>query len=347
MKLAINKPAFLLLVLLSFCASTQANGQEWARKMFKENSHDFGTVQKGEVPEYRFEFENQYEEDIQIDSVRSSCGCTSVSLSKNVLKTWEKGEVICRFNSPAFDGFKQATVTVRFSRPFIGEVQLTVRGNIVRGLSFSPKSIDFGQVSEGEFPVRTIQLAHTGAANFRIVDVKSTFPNIRVQLRETGRRGNNVSYQMTAQLRDDVPSGFSQGELYVVVEENGLRREVPLKFSAKVVSELQLPETITLGAVAQGSKTKKRVVLKASRPFKITDVTCHSQAFRVKADREAKKVHFVEIIYEANESPGHHESELNFYTDLNKTSAGTVKAIVEIKPDETANADAEVTTIQN
>ena len=347
MKPAINKAvgtllAFLLLLTFSV---HQANGQEWARKMFKEYVHDFGTVQKGEVPEYRFEIENQYEEDIHIASVHSSCGCTSVSMTKNVLKTWEKGQIVCRFNSPAFDGFKQATVTVRFSRPFIGEVQLNVRGNIVRGLSMTPKSIDFGQVSEDNFPKRSIKLAHTGAASFRIVDVKSTFPHIRVQLQETGRRGANINYQMAAQLKPGTPQGFSQGELYIVVEENGVRREVPLKFSGKVVSTLQYPETITMGPVIQGQQTKKRVLLKANRPFKITDVTCHSQAFRVKADPKSKKVHFVEVIFEANEAPGRLESELNFFTDLSSTSSGTVKAIVEIKPDETAKA--EVSTFQN
>ncbi len=284
--------------------SSDASGQQWARKMFKEYMHDFGTVKKGEVPEYRFEIQNVFEEDIHIASVQSSCGCTSVSLSKNVLKTWEKGEVICRFNSPAFDGFKQATITVRFDRPFVGEVQLMVRGNIVRGVNFTPSSIDFGQVSETNLPMKKIQLSHAGNNNFRVLDVKSTFSHIKVQLRETARRGNLVNYEMTTQLKPTVPQGFSQGELYVVVESNRVRQEIPIKFSAKVVSALQIPEMISLGTVAPGEEVKKRVVLKCDRPFRITDVTCQSQAFKVKADKEAKKVHFVEVIYTGEDQPG-------------------------------------------
>lgn len=315
--------------------------------MFKEYTHDFGNVQKGQVPEYRFKIQNVYEEDIRIGSVHSSCGCTSVSLTKNVLKTWEEGEIICRFNSPAFDGFKQATITVRFQQPYVGEIQLNVRGNIIRGLNFTPSSIDFGQVTDSSLPSRTIQLSHSGSPNFRVVDVKSTFPHIKVSLRETSRRGGLVSYEMTTGLKSGVPKGFNQGELYVVYEENRVRREVPLKFSAKVVSTLQLPEMISLGPMAPGEEVKKKVLLKADRPFRITDVTCHSQAFKVKADKAAKKVHFVELIYTAEDKPGRHECELSFYTDMDSNASGKIKAIVEIASPEPIEETADVSTIRS
>ena len=61
-----NIKSFLLIVIsLVFVASTSqsANGQAWLRKMFKnQTTHDFGDVQLGEVPEYRFQFENVFNE---------------------------------------------------------------------------------------------------------------------------------------------------------------------------------------------------------------------------------------------------------------------------------------------
>jgi hypothetical protein len=325
----ISKTLMVLGLIAVTLLSSPASAQEWAKKMFQEMDHDFGNVPKGEVPEYRFEFQNLYEEDLHIAQVVSSCGCTSASLSKKVLKTWEKGEVVCRFNSPAFDGHKQASIRVLITKPYVGEVQLTVKGNIVRGLVFSPESIDFGQVSESNLPEREIKLTNSGG-NFRIADVKSTFPHIKVQLKETARTSSMVTYTMKTQLRDSVPSGFSQGELYIVVEENKVRREVPLKFSAKVVSELQVPEMIAMGTVKPGEEVKKRVVLKSNKPFKITDVTSHSTSFRVKAGKEEKKVHFVEVIYVGEEKPGQHVSELSFYINSSTEPAGKIKAVVEI-----------------
>ena len=53
----------LLLIVFSLVVvsltNQSAHGQAWLRQMFKgENTHDFGDVQLGDVPEHRFEFEN-------------------------------------------------------------------------------------------------------------------------------------------------------------------------------------------------------------------------------------------------------------------------------------------------
>jgi hypothetical protein len=341
------KPVAIAFAICFFGLANVSQAQDWARKMFKEYVHEFGKVTLGDIPEYRFEVENVYNEDIVIRSVTSSCGCTIATPSKNLLKTWEKGEIICRFNTPAVgNGFKQATVTVRFefkaanAKPLIGECQLTVNGTIVSGLNFSPDKIDFGQVTEKNFPVKKISLSHTGNPNFRVQDVKSTFGHIKVQIKETARRGNYVNYEMTAQLTDSVPKGYTQGDLYVVVEENPYLRnrdgsrvlkEVPIKFNAKVVAPLRVaPEILTLGSIAPGEIVTQKVFLTCDQAFKITDVRCLSEAFRVRADKEAKKIHIVEVTYTGENEPGRHECELSFYTDLDQDASGKLKAIVEI-----------------
>ena len=118
-----------VVVLTSWGAAEVLQGQEWARKMFTEYVHDFKEVNLGDKPEYRFKIKNIYKENITIRSVSSSCGCTIATPTKNVLKMYEEGEILCQFNSPAVGtGYKQATVTVRFDKPFVGECQLTVRG---------------------------------------------------------------------------------------------------------------------------------------------------------------------------------------------------------------------------
>lgn len=332
--------ATCVLLTCAFAGTTDA--QEWARKMFKEYTHSFGKVQLGDVPEYRFEIQNIYKETIRIQSVTSSCGCTVATVSKNELKMWEKGEVICKFNTPAVGlGFKQATVTLRFAfGQFVGEAQLTVSGNIVGGLNFSPDSIDFGQVTSGKMPTATVQLSHSGNPMFNIADIKSTFGHIRVMKRETARRGNYVSYNLTAQLKDTAPMGYVRGELFIVYNENPnardqfgnpILKQIPLEFTAKVGSPVQIaPEILALGTVEVGQKVEKKVFLTADVPFKIKDVKCKSSAFSVKADREAKKVHIVEVTYTGEDKPGKHECDLSFYTDLGAGASGVMKAIVDI-----------------
>ena len=59
---------------------------DWARAMFDQTSHDFGVVARGAKVEYRFVVKNPYNEDMQIESVRSSCGCSAAEATKQHLK---------------------------------------------------------------------------------------------------------------------------------------------------------------------------------------------------------------------------------------------------------------------
>lgn len=327
-------PLVVLAYLLSPVGVCQA--QQWARSMFTEFSHDFGNVVKGQRPEHRFVIENKFKEDIRIRNVVSSCGCTSVSITKKTLRTFEKAEVVAVFNSQSFDGFKKATVTVQFERPYIGEVQLTVQGNIVRasGLSMSPKEISFGQVTESKLPFRVVKLETQGDPTFRIVDVKSTFPHIKVSLKETARNGQQVSYEMRTQLKPSVPAGYSTGELLVDIEERNGTRQISIPFDAKVVAIKISPEVLTLSNIKPGQEIKKTIILQSEREFSITDVKCRTRAYRVKQKKKgARKVHVVEVIYTGEEEIGKHECELSFYTDLNEGVSGVVKAIVEVVPE--------------
>ena len=340
------KIQFLAMLMLVSSWTVDVQAQDWARKMLSEFSHDFGEVKKGDMPEYRFELKNIYKETINIAQVFSSCGCTQVSLSKNQLKTWETAEIICRFNSKPFNGFKQATVTVRFGQPMVGEVQLTVKGTIVSAIRLYPESIDFGQVSRGKFPV--FQTTVTGPQNtsFQIADIKSTFPHVGVALSRPVRTpSNQIQYTMRTRLKESAPDGFSKGDLFIVVNENGRTRQIPIKFSAKLASAIKLgPSVIVLSNVKPGEKKTKKVVIRADEPFKITDVKCRTKAFRVSSKKAGlSKTHIVEVKYLGEEDKsGKHECELTFYTNLSDKPAGKVKAIVEYADSEDGDEETPI-----
>ena len=323
--------ALVVLTALNVYSPDSLMGQEWARKMLSEFSHDFGEVNKGDMPEYRFKIKNIYKEDMNIAQVFSSCGCTQVSVSKNKIKTFETADVICRFNSKPFNGFKQATVTVRFGAPMAGEVQLTVKGTIVSAIRLQPESIDFGQVSRGKPAV--FQTTLTGPPNsyFRIADIKSTFSHVGVSLNQPQRINGRIQYVMQTRLKDSAPDGFTQGDLFIIVDEgNGARRQIPLKFTAKMASAIKLsPAVLTLSNVKPGQKVTKTVVVRAEEPFEITDVKCETRAFNVSQKKSGmRKTHILSVSYTGEEKSGRHECDLTFYTSLGNKPAGTVKAIV-------------------
>jgi len=331
-RISIKTLAFVAFLCVCFSQS-YVHAQGWERKMLTEFAHDFGEVNKGDMPEYRFEIKNIYQETINIAQVFSSCGCTQVSVSKRQLKTWETADVICRFNSKPFNGFKQATVTVRFGQPMVGEVQLTVKGTIVSAIRLNPESIDFGQVSRGKNPVFQTTVIGPANSSFQIVDIKSTFPHVGVALKPPVRNASNqIQYTMQTRLKDSAPEGFSQGDLYIIVQDQSGRRQIPLRFSARMASAIKIsPSVITLNNVEPGQRLVKKVVIRANEPFKITDVKCRTKAFRVSAKKAGlSKTHIVEVAYTGEEGKtGKHECDLTFYTTLGTEPAGKIKAIVE------------------
>ena len=330
--------AAAIFIVGSTTAFDSANGQDWARKMFSELSHDFGTVSKNENAEYRFEITNLYNEDIRIQSVQTSCTCTDVRLTKKVLKSAESCELIAVFNTRNFVGPKQATVTVRFAAPYNAEVQLTVRGVIRGDVMFEPGSIDFGSLTSdmimNNAGKRQIQITKFNSPNWRITDVKSNFRHIGVVLSNPMPVGNQVRYNMEVRIKDSAPAGFVQDKLMIVAQDNGQTSNIPINFSGKVASALQIsPEVLTFATSANAGEIKKKVIVKGDRPFKINEVNCSNNSFVFNVDRDkSSKVHFVGVSYAADKPPGRYEFDLDFLTDLNAGAKRSIKAIVQIKP---------------
>ncbi len=325
-----------VMAMLFFLAITMGPvvGQDWARKMVSEFEHDFGTVAKNEKAEHTFVIENLYEEDLRF-RVDSSCTCTELALDRNVLKKGETANLLAKFNTRAFVGPKQATVTIHFEPPFNAEVQLTVRGTIRDDVMFEPGALDFGSVSQDSLKTKTnakvVQITKFNNPSWQIVDVKSEYLHVGVSLSNPTRFNNQLRYDMNVRLKESAPPGFVQGELLIIGNEFGRVTSIPIKFSAKVLSALQIsPEILTINT-PQGQSVEKKVVVKASKEFRIKDVTCSNTAFSVSADPEkSSKVHFISVSYSADQPPGRYEYDLEFVTDLNEKTVGQVKAVVEV-----------------
>lgn len=327
----------LLLCVWAFAWSVPYSlpAQDWARKMFKEFEHDFGTVTRGANVEHRFVIENVYVEDLEIESVTSSCGCTNVSLSKRHLKTWEKGEVIAKFNTVGFSGARQATLTVRFSRPYLAEVQLQVKGVIRTDLQVAPGSIEFGTLAANAGARQSVEIRRFGNPNWKVLDVRSAYSHIGVTLKEIQRDSHRVSYLLSAGLKPTAPPGLVQGELVVIARDGNQDLKIPIPFSGQVVSTLQVsPPVLDLPNIKPGDVVTRKIILKAEKAFRITDVTCDNSAFSVQADSESKSIHFLEVTYKGESQPGKHKADLHFITDLSEQPTAVLPAVVNIITDE-------------
>ena len=84
---------------------------------FAEMSHDFGEMKQGDKKEHTFSLVNNGKSELIIRNVRSSCGCTAVAPSKNVIAPGESAPIKVIFDSRGKRGRQSQSITVITNDP--------------------------------------------------------------------------------------------------------------------------------------------------------------------------------------------------------------------------------------
>lgn len=312
-------------------AASPAFAKEWARKMFEETRHDFGTVARGAKAEFRFKLKNIYKEDVHISGVRSSCGCTSPTIDGDLLKTYDEGAILATFNTRSFYGQKNATVTVTFDQPFDAEVQLQVSGYIRTDLTLEPGGAEFGTIDAGTASSKRLRISHDGAGAWAITSIKSGSRYVEAEAVETSRTSNRVTYDLTVFVRPEAPPGYVKEQLIIGTNDRQTP-EFPVSVEARVVSELTVsPASLFLGALKPGQKVKKQVVVHGKKPFRITGVSCDDDCFQFgEPSQAAKPFHLVPIIFTAGDTPGKLSYKIKIQTDLGHNVVSELSAFAQV-----------------
>jgi hypothetical protein len=327
------KHALLLTLLTLFLGIASVQAQEWATKMFKTTRHDFGSVARGAKTTFGFELQNVYEEDVHIVSARSSCGCTSPSITKPRLKTWEKTTILAELNTEAYLGNKGATITVVFDEPFYAEVQLTVEAYIRSDVVFEPGEVNFGEIDQFSQAERRVAINYAGRENWRIVDVTSANRSFEVELSEGVRGSGRVTYDMLVRLKPDAPAGYFQDQLTIVTDDAKLER-VRITAQGRVVSPISVsPASLFLGDLRPGQVVTKQLVIRSKRPCQVTAVRCQHDGFAFKMPAEQKKsLHFVPVTFTAPDRDGPVSAQIQIDTDLGTLAVCLATATVHAVP---------------
>ncbi len=120
----------------------------WAAPQIEtdERFYDFGSIIQGEKVEHVFSYRNAGDETLQIDRVKSSCGCTAALISAKKLAPGLNGELSTTFDSTRFSGPVQKTLYIYSNDPAQPVMQFHLRGTVLRELVFSPGSLNLGGV---------------------------------------------------------------------------------------------------------------------------------------------------------------------------------------------------------
>src|SRR3954454_8846747 len=284
--------SFIAAVVLAALASP-CFAEAWVSKMFSETKHDFGTVARGSDTSHKFAIKNIYKQDIELLSVRSSCGCTSPTIDKKILKTGDVGYVTATFNTRTFTGVHGATLTVEVrwndgGNWRHGEAQLRVDGNIRGDLVFTPGAVKFETVDQGAKAEQKVDVSYSGRSDWKVVDVRGASDALEVELTQTKRYTGLVSYQLLVRLKDSAAAGRFNEQLVLVTNDSENPR-IPIYVTGNVVPQIWVaPESITLDSVKKGEEVSRNFLVKGKSPFKSTSIQCDDeQSFSFKTDDKA------------------------------------------------------------
>jgi hypothetical protein len=311
----------LSLILLAFgiflpAFSQTLSAQNWAEKMFQEKSHDFRSVGRGTKSVFHFDFSNIYEEDVHVAAVRTSCGCTTPTISQKTLKTHESASVKATFNTSSFVGQKSATITVVFDRPAYAEVQLKVSGYIRTDITFDPPEINYGELPAGTSREQAVTITHRGSSNWEITDVRSHCRNLEVRLDPPQRSQGQVSYRMSVKLNGSMEEGDIRERLTLISNDPQFPT-TEMAIAGRVRPSVSVsPAAVSLGTTTPTSVISRRLVIRGDEPFEIMDVQCADQRFQFKVPTGRKKVHLMTVEYKADGSGDRISQQIRIVTSL-------------------------------
>jgi hypothetical protein len=308
-------------------ALSAAQAKPWAEKMFAARSHDFGHVARGAKAEFSFELQNLYEEEVHIADVKTSCGCTTPTVTKNTLKTWEKAAIVATLNTRSFVGQRNSTLTVVIDKPFYAEVTLTIAGTIHSDVDFQPGVVGFGEVELGAGGEQEVVVTYRGRGPWQINDIRSACNHLEVELSEPMRQLGQISYKMLVRLKPDAPHGTIDEQLTVVTSDRSMPA-ISLPVEGRVAPPLSIsPSPLLFGTLAAGQSTTKQLVLAGKQPFKVLSITSEPAGLEFRsAANIVRKVHLVPVTITAPEQSGEQTFVITVETDLPHGGKATCQA---------------------
>ncbi len=124
----------LLISLILFFAvaiNVKAQSQDSTLVIKFENTvHDYGTIEQGADGAFEFKFTNEGKTPLILNNVRSSCGCTVPSWTKEPVQPGSGGSIKVVYNTASIGAFNKS-VTVN-SNAVNSTVLLQIKGNVVQ-----------------------------------------------------------------------------------------------------------------------------------------------------------------------------------------------------------------------
>jgi hypothetical protein len=311
----------LALVILLGVASASWAGAE---SFFEERVHDFGATPRGPTLVHYFRFTNNSKETLTVGNVRVSCGCVTASAPVTQVKPGDSSYIMAQMDSRRFTGAKSVTVYVLFTSPRYEEISLQVQANGRDDFTMYPDTVSFGQVTRGNTPKASVQVTLLGDPNWQVTEVKPDSDYVKPTAKLVKRNGAEVTYEISATLRPDLPVGKWYTDIWLKTSNSSLSKvRVPLTVDVNAALSAT-PSILQFGDVKVGDSIEQNVLVRGEKAFRIKSVKGSDPLIKVsEINSESKVVHLLRVSFKPS-TTGEVTRSVSIVTDDGDEPAVTI-----------------------
>ncbi|MGE0682414.1 MAG: DUF1573 domain-containing protein [Candidatus Binatia bacterium] len=244
------------------------------RLVFSESVFDFGRVEQGAQVNHLFRFTNQGGQDLRIESVKTSCGCTAAVISSEMIGPGQEGTISATFDTTRFAGEKAKSISVYSNDPSQSVTTLTLQGEITVEVEIEPPQLYLGRVRRGEETVRSIDILYDASKSISITKVENSSPVLTVRTQDIEQQGRKGK-KLIVTLKKDAPLGRLNDEIKVTTtSEKRPLIEIPV-FGSIEGDLVVAPPQVSFGVVRRGEGKTQQISIKsrAANPIHIVSIS--------------------------------------------------------------------------
>ncbi|MEW6378285.1 MAG: DUF1573 domain-containing protein [bacterium] len=159
------------IVLSVFCPAPAAAAPRIA---FSNASFDFGQIYQNKAVTHVFTFQNTGDQALNIEQVKTSCGCTAAVLSQKTINPGETGQIKVTFNSAHRKGKQQKVIYVHSNDPVNPITQITIEALVKVDLEATPANVYFNRAAKDQDATQEVVLKNIGQESMSILSIETT-----------------------------------------------------------------------------------------------------------------------------------------------------------------------------
>jgi len=245
--------------------------------------YDFGAALEGTMVTHTFAIKNTGEGYLDIRGIKTSCGCTTGSPSKNHIAPGDESDISVSFDTHFQKGHAVRTIVATTNDPNNPQVVMTLQGTVKKQVEAQPNEISFGDVKKGTEDTRQLVVNDLNPARgpFSVGPVSNSNSSIKVvqEKRPDGKPGALLKVS----LLKTMPVGPFDDTIKIT------NNRVPLQVDVfgTVTGDLNIdPAQVSFGIVPRGQDIVRIFKLsnQGAHPVKVLEVASSSPAVGVVAE---------------------------------------------------------------